>query len=245
MDTLRILDVSGLHAYYGHSHVLQGVDLEVREGSVVGLVGRNGMGKTTLIHAVAGLVPVSSGRVHVSDTPIHTLQAYEIARLGVALVPQGRRVFRSLSVDEHLRVATSRLNGKATYGKPDSEGWPVSRVYAEFPELEARRTQMAGSLSGGEAQMLAIARALVRNPRLMLMDEPSEGLAPLVVERVRGIIESLADTGLSILLVEQHFKLAMSVSERIYVLASGRIVFEGTPQALASEPQLASRHLGV
>jgi branched-chain amino acid transport system ATP-binding protein len=229
------LEVRGLHAYYGESHVLQGVDLDVADGEAVSLVGRNGAGKTTTISAITGLVRPRAGSVRIAGTDVAGRPAYQVARAGVALVPQGRRIFSELSVRENLLLAARPVGG----------GWDERRVLELFPSLGRRLDNRGDELSGGEQQMLAIGRALLRNPRLLLLDEPSEGLAPKLVAEVGETLRSLRATGLAILLVEQNLALATRVGERVYVMNKGTIVFEGTSAALAAQPDVEARYLGV
>lgn len=229
------LEVRGLHAYYGESHVLQGVDLDVHDGEAVSLVGRNGAGKSTTIGAITGLLRPRGGTVRVGGSDLAGRPAYRIARAGVALVPQGRRIFAELSVRENLVLAAH----------PAAGGWTERRVLELFPALGRRLENRGDELSGGEQQMLAIGRALMRNPSLLLLDEPSEGLAPKLVADVGEALRSLRSTGLAMLLVEQNLALATRVGERIYVMNKGTIVFEGTPAALAARPDVEARYLGV
>jgi len=229
------LAVHGLHAYYGESHILQGVDLKVLPGEAVSLIGRNGAGKTTTIAAIAGFVRPRGGSVTISGADLTGAPPHEIARAGVALVPQGRRIFGDLSVGENIAVAARPIPG----------GWDESRVLELFPVLARRRAVHGDELSGGEQQMLAIARALVRNPTLLLLDEPSEGLAPKVVEQVGEILERLRATGLALLLVEQNLGLATRVGQRVLVMNKGTIVFAGTPAELAAQRDVEARYLGI
>ena len=229
------LEVRGLHAYYGESHVLQGVDLDVRDGEAVSLVGRNGAGKTTAIAAIMGLLRPRSGTVRVGTVDVAGQRAHRIARAGVALVPQGRRIFAELSVRENLLLAARSVPA----------GWDEGRVLGLFPTLARRLGNRGDELSGGEQQMLAIGRALMRNPRVLLLDEPSEGLAPKLVTDVGDALRSLRGTGLAILLVEQNLALATRVGQRIYVMNKGAIVFQGTPAELAAQPDVEARYLGV
>jgi branched-chain amino acid transport system ATP-binding protein len=229
------LEVEQLHAYYGESHVLQGVDLSVADGEALALVGRNGAGKTTAIAAVAGFLAPRGGRVRIRGADLTGVRAHRVAQAGVALVPQGRRVFGDLTVHENLVVAARAV--------PD--GWREDRVLALFPSLERRRTVRGDQLSGGEQQMLAIARALMRNPSLLLLDEPSEGLAPQLVDQVREVLLRLRESGIAILLVEQNLGLATAVGQRVAVMNKGTIVFTGTPAELASAREVETRYLGV
>jgi branched-chain amino acid transport system ATP-binding protein len=228
------LEVEGVHTYYGESHVLQGVSLQVGPGEVLAILGRNGMGKTTLIRTIVGFTPPREGHVRYKDTEITRLPAFRMVELGMALVPQGRRVFPSLSVRENLEVAR-RGAGR----------WSLEQVYALFPRLRERAANRANKLSGGEQQMLAIGRALMSNPELLLMDEPTEGLAPLLVREVGRVIAELKRSGLSILLVEQNLALALSVADRVHVLSRGQIVHTGTPAELMTNDDVKTRYLGV
>ena len=228
------LEVEGVHTYYGESHVLQGISLRVDPGEVLAILGRNGMGKTTLIRTIVGFTPPREGRVLYEGTEITRLPPFRMAALGMALVPQGRRVFPSLSVRENLDVAR-RGEGR----------WSLEQVYALFPRLRERAANRANKLSGGEQQMLAIGRALMSNPDLLLMDEPTEGLAPLLVRGVGRVITELKRSGLSILLVEQNLALALSVADRVHVLSRGQIVHTGTPAELMGNDDVKTRYLGV
>ncbi len=229
------LAVHGLHAYYGESHILQGVDLEVAPGEAVSLIGRNGAGKTTTIAAIAGFVRPRGGSITVSGADLTGAPPHEVARAGVALVPQGRRIFGDLTVGENIAVAA----------RPSPNGWDETRVLGLFPVLGRRRAVRGDQLSGGEQQMLAIARALVRNPTMLLLDEPSEGLAPKLVEQVGEILTTLRSTGLALLLVEQNLGLATHVGQRVLVMNKGTIVFSGTPAELAADREVEARYLGV
>ncbi|QYJ16424.1 High-affinity branched-chain amino acid transport ATP-binding protein LivF [Rubrobacter xylanophilus DSM 9941] len=234
-----MLELEGVHTYYGTSHILQGLSFSVPEGSCAVLLGRNGAGKTTTIHSIAGLVPPRAGSIRFMGREISGERPHRIARMGIGLVPQGRRVFPSLTVEENLTVA-----GRGSSGNGENP-WDLSRVYELFPALRERASNLGNQLSGGEQQMLAIGRALMTNPRLLLMDEPSEGLAPVVIERVGEVIRRLKEAGLSILLVEQHVSLACSVAEEVLVMNKGRIVWQGSPEALLSDHQVQQQYLGV
>jgi branched-chain amino acid transport system ATP-binding protein len=233
------LTLSEIDAYYGDSHVLHGVSLRLGEGRLLGLLGRNGAGKSTSIGVAVGLVPPRRGQVTVNGMSVGGRAPEAIAAQGVALVPQGRRVFRSLTVHENLAVAARR----ARAGGP--EPWNFERVYATFPRLAERRDQYAGYLSGGEQQMLAIGRALMSNPIVLLMDEPSEGLAPQIVAEVMATIRQLKQHGLSIVLVEQNAKLVFDVADDIVILNSGRVVVDATVEALRRDGVDLHQHLGV
>jgi branched-chain amino acid transport system ATP-binding protein len=228
------LEVDGVHTYYGESHVLHGISLRVAPGEVLAILGRNGMGKTTLIRSIVGFTPPRRGHVRYKDTDITWLPPFRMVELGMALVPQGRRVFPSLSVRENLDVAR-RGAGR----------WSLEQVYTLFPRLRDRAANRANKLSGGEQQMLAIGRALMSNPELLLMDEPTEGLAPLLVREVGRVIAELKRSGLSILLVEQNLALALSVADRVHVLSRGQIVHTGPPAELMRNDDVKTRYLGV
>jgi branched-chain amino acid transport system ATP-binding protein len=231
---LKLVDI---HTYYGESYVLRGVSLGVSEGSVVALLGRNGMGKTTTIRSIIGLTPPRRGKVFYREKEMTTLPPEKIAKLGIGLVPQGRYIFPSLSVTENLTMA-ARGAGKA-------DSWSLDKVYALFPILRERSNCRGTLLSGGEQQMLAIGRALMTNPQLILMDEPSEGLAPMIVKEVGKIIYQLKQKGFSILLVEQNLPMALKVADYLYILSNGKIVHESTPVQLRSNDEVKARHLGV
>jgi branched-chain amino acid transport system ATP-binding protein len=233
-DALTLRDVN---AHYGRSHVLHGVSLTLGRGRLLALLGRNGAGKTTTMLAISGLLRASSGQIGVAGQAIQHLPPEGIARLGVRLVPQGRRVFGSLSVQENLSVATQRRDIAAP--------WSIERVYELFPALKSRHRQRAGTLSGGEQQMLVIGRALMGNPDVLLLDEPSEGLAPLIVLEVNNGIAKLKSEGLSIILVEQNFNLAMTLADDVVVLNTGEVACAGTADEIRANPEIATRHLGV
>jgi len=231
-----VLRVEDIHTYYSGSHILQGISLSVERGEVVAVIGRNGVGKTTLVRSIIGLTPPRRGRILFKDTEITRMPAHRIARMGVGLVPQGRRIFPSLSVREHLEV-TARRRGAAQ--------WTLERMIALFPNLRARLGQTANKLSGGEQQMLAAGRALVGNPDLLLMDEPTEGLAPLMVRELGRLIATLKETGTSILLVEQQLAFVLRYADRIYIMSKGRVVHHCAPAELASDSEAKARYLGV
>jgi branched-chain amino acid transport system ATP-binding protein len=229
-----MLDVQEIHTYYGDSYVLQGISLRIDRGQVVGLVGRNGMGKTTLIRSIVGFTPPRRGQVRFKERDVTGWASNRVVSLGLGLVPQGRRVFPSLTVRENLMVALRAVGP-----------WTVERVMDLFPRLRERAENRAGKLSGGEQQMLAIARALVTNPELLLMDEPTEGLAPLLVREVGRVILGLKAEGLSILLVEQNLPLALEIVDHVHVLSRGRIVHSDSPAALAADHEVKARYLGL
>ena len=231
-----MLKVEDIHTYYGASHVLQGISLAIEPGEAVAVIGRNGVGKTTLMRSIVGLTPPRRGRIAFKDIDITRMPAHRIAQLGVGLVPQGRRIFASLSVREHLQV-TARRRG---IGR-----WTLERMTALFPNLRERLGQTANKLSGGEQQMLAAGRALVGNPDLLLMDEPTEGLAPLMVRELGRLVESLKETGTSILLVEQQLAFVLRHADRIYILSKGQIVHHCRPAELAEDRDTKAKYLGV
>jgi len=242
-----LLTVSEIHTYYGDSYVLQGVSFTLRKGQIAAILGRNGMGKTTLIRSVAGLTPPRKGDIIYRGKSLRGQPPYAIAQAGIAIVPQGRRIFRSLSVRENLLMPTSVLarSARASSGGEMGQRWDFNEVLKEFPQLAERINHPDGLLSGGEQQMLAIGRALMANPELILMDEPSEGLSPRLVQQAQEIMQRLRSRGHAILLVEQNLQLALSVADEIYVLSSGRFVFQGTPAELAKATQILDQHLGV
>ena len=234
------LRLSEIDAFYGDSHVLQRVSFELREGRLLGLLGRNGAGKSTCMNVSVGLLPPRAGSVEVFGAPVNRLPPEMIAARGVALVPQGRRVFKSLTVRENLMVAAhSGFAGRR------HAPWTAETVFAMFPRLAERRAQMAGYLSGGEQQMLAIGRALMANPRVLLMDEPSEGLAPQIVAEVMATIRKLKASGLSIVLVEQSPKLVFDIADDIVILNSGRVAVLSTAESLKADGVDLRQHLGV
>ncbi len=240
-----LLTVNDIHTYYGDSYVLQGLSLEVASGQIATLLGRNGMGKTTLIRSVAGLTPPRRGTITFKGESLTGYAPYRVSQLGLALVPQGRRIFSALTVRENLLVPTSKLAGRKGRGNSQRGRWNLTTVMEEFPQLAERAGQSGGALSGGEQQMLAIGRALMANPDLILMDEPSEGLAPVLVTRIGEIMQSIREQGHSILLVEQNFGLAMDVADYVYVITSGRIVYHATPTELEAETEILDQHLGI
>ena len=232
-----MIEVKDIHTWYGDSYILQGVSLEVKDASVVALLGRNGMGKTTTIRSIMGLTPPRKGSIVYNGREIVGLPPYKIARLGIGLIPQGRMIFSSLSVTENLKMA-ARSGGK-------KDPWTLEKVFSVFPKLEERRKNKGNLLSGGEQQMLTIARALMTNPDVLLFDEPSEGLAPVLVDEVFRVIEELKEAGQSILLVEQDFGMAMGVADYAYIMSKGTIVYESTPEKLIDNESVKSMHLGV
>jgi branched-chain amino acid transport system ATP-binding protein len=234
-DALSLRDV---HAFYGDSHILHGVSFSLQPGGVLALLGRNGAGKTTCISTIIGFLEPRDGEIRLYGESIEGLSPERISHLGIGLVPQGRRIFPSLTVRENLVVAQQR---EGTTPKP----WNIERIYAMFPRLRERHSQFAGTLSGGELQMLAIGRALMGNPRVLLLDEPSEGLAPLIVAEVGRTIRLLKEEGQSIVLVEQNLQLALDVADQAVILNTGRCVFAGNASDILNNEDLIAQNLGV
>jgi branched-chain amino acid transport system ATP-binding protein len=232
------LSLTNVHTFYGESHILHGVGFSLRTGGVLALLGRNGAGKTTCISTIIGFLEPRDGEIRLFGEPIEGLSPERISHLGIGLVPQGRRIFSSLTVRENLIVAQQRE-------RTTSEPWTIDRIYSMFPRLRERHTQFAGTLSGGELQMLAIGRALMGNPRVLLLDEPSEGLAPLIVAEVGRTIRRLKEEGQSIVLVEQNLQLALDVADQAVILNTGRCVFAGTAGDLLNNEELIAQNLGV
>jgi branched-chain amino acid transport system ATP-binding protein len=232
-DLLRVED---LNTYYGDSHILKGMSLTIRQGETVALLGRNGVGKTTTLKSIVGWVPPRSGKVTFAGRDVAGLEMMRIARLGISLVPEERRIFTNLTVAENIKIA------QVTAQRP---GWSLEDVYNHFPRLKERSSNKGDEISGGEKQMLAIARALVQDTKLLLLDEPTEGLAPLIVREVEKIIREIKAAGMTILLVEQNFYSALSVADRCYVIDQGTIRFEGTPDELRNSPETLKRYLHV
>ena len=238
-----LLTVSDIHTYSGDSYVLQGLSLSLSNGRIAAILGRNGMGKTTLVRSVAGLTPARRGDIVFRGASLNGMPSYAIAQQGIAIVPQGRGIFKSLSVRENLLLPTSML-ARSPY-RQVAKRWTMDEVLKEFPQLAERIENPGSALSGGEQQMLAIGRALMANPELILMDEPSEGLSPRLVLQVQEIMQRLRSLGQAILLVEQNLQLALSTADDVYVLSAGRFVFQGTPAELSNATQVLDQHLGV
>ena len=233
-----MIEVHDVHTYRGINYVLQGVSLRIGDGACTVLLGRNGMGKTTLVHTIMGMIRPRSGRITLDDDDLIGKQPFQIAQRGLALIPQGRRIFGSLTVEENLTLAARGMTG-------NGDAWTPDRIYDLFPNLKERRRNRGGQLSGGEQQMLAIGRALLTNPNLLLMDEPSEGLAPVIVERIGEVMADLRRDGLGIFLVEQNYGLAVNAADVVYILSKGQVVWQGTPSELENADQVRETHLGV
>jgi len=235
-----MLTLDGVHTYYAKSHILHGVSLEVRPGEVVGLLGRNGVGKSTTLKTIMGIVRPSSGRIVFDGRDIAGLPPYRLARVGIGYVPEDRRIFRLLSVLENLRTGLDRPEVTATRRQA-----LLDKVYESFPILAERRNQAGGTLSGGEQQMLAIARAMMLEPRIILLDEPTEGLMPRMVAQIREIIDVLHKEGVAILLVEQNVPLTLDVSDRVYIMEKGAVRHHGSAAALRADATVIHQYLGV
>lgn len=233
---MPILELDGIHTYYGDSHVLHGLSMELEAGKILGVLGRNGVGKTTMVSSVVGFNPPRRGSILFKGEDITRTNSYEIIRKGIGLVPQGRRLFGSLSVEENLKVAA--------LGKGRRE-WTVERVFGLFERLRERRRQRARTLSGGEQQMLAIGRGLMTNPDCLIMDEPTEGLAPMVAHHVRDVIRFLRNEGLAVLLVEQNATLALELVDHVLVMSKGQIVHSSSPEELSANQAVKAQYLGV
>jgi len=233
---MAILEIQDIHTYYGDAYVLQGLTLSLEQGQILGLLGRNGVGKTTLVNSIVGFTPPRRGKIFFKGNDITEVSSFETVRSGMGLVPQGRRVFPTLSVEENLLVAERHA---------ERHGWQIERVYSLFPRLRERRNQRAKTLSGGEQQMLAIGRGLMTNPDCLIMDEPSEGLAPIIIQGVWEAVAKLKDEGLSILLVEQNASLALKLVDYVHVMSKGQVVYSALPGDLQANQEIKSSYLGI
>ena len=234
-----MLEIKDLHVYYGAIHALKGISLTVGDGELVSLIGANGAGKTTTLHTISGLLRASSGSVTLDGKDLQAVPANTIIRLGLSHVPEGRHVFAQMTVEENLKMGAYTISDARRVTEN------MERVYGHFPRLKERRRQLAGTLSGGEQQMLATGRALMTNPRIVLMDEPSMGLSPLLVKEIFAMIQELHESGITILLVEQNAKMALAVSDRAYVLETGIISMEGAAADLAEDDRVRKAYLGA
>jgi branched-chain amino acid transport system ATP-binding protein len=235
-----MLEVKDIHSYYGKSHILQGVSMTLNEGELVCLLGRNGVGKSTTLKSIMGLVKPGEGSIRFHGQELIGRQPFEVARLGVGYVPEDRRIFRSLTVHENLLMGVKGSKGIAKNG-----GWTAERVYEKFPRLKDRRDNKGGHLSGGEQQMLTVARTLMGNPKLILVDEPTEGLAPLIVKDVLEMLATVRNSGVTVLMVEQNFKASIKVADRFYIMGKGQMVFEGGTEALLAAEEVRKNYLEV
>ena len=233
-----MLQIKDLHVYYGAIHALKGVDFNLQQGEIVTLIGANGAGKSTTLNTLSGLLRSRTGSITFLDEDISQVPAPEIVRKGIIQVPEGRKIFATLTVMENLEMGAYLLNDKSQFDKD------IEMVFTRFPRLKERRTQLGGTLSGGEQQMLAIARGLMSHPKLMLLDEPSMGLAPILVEQIFEIIRDINDQGVSILLVEQNAQMALAIADRGYVLETGQVILEGDAHELMENPQVIEAYLG-
>jgi branched-chain amino acid transport system ATP-binding protein len=236
-----MIEVKDIHSCYGKSRVLHGVSFELKEGELVCLLGRNGVGKSTTLKSIMGMVPPVQGSILFEDRELVGRQPYQIARLGVGYVPEERRIFRSLTVHENLLIGLK----KSQEGPSAKDLWTVDRVYETFPRLKERRSNKGIHLSGGEQQMLTVARTLMGNPKLILVDEPTEGLAPLIVKGVLEMLSTVRQSGVTVLMVEQNFKAAIKVADRFYIMSKGQIVFEGDMAALLAAEEVRRNYLEV
>src|ERR1044071_8831496 len=233
---MAILEVDDIHTFYGDAYVLQGLSIALEQGQILGLLGRNGVGKTTLVNSIVGFTPPRRGKIVFKGADVTANTSFDTVRSGMGLVPQGRRVFPTLSVEENLLVAERNV---------DRHGWGLTRVYELFPRLLERRNQRAKTLSGGEQQMLAIGRALMTNPDCLIMDEPSEGLAPIIIQGLWEAISTLKKEGMSILLVEQNAHLALKLVDYVHVMSKGQVVYSAKPDELRANEDVKSKYLGI
>jgi branched-chain amino acid transport system ATP-binding protein len=230
-----MLEVNDIHTYYGRSHILQGISLDLREGEVICLLGRNGAGKTTTIRSIMGFVHPASGSITFEGKKISTMEPFEISRMGIGYVPQDRRIFPTLTVQDNLEVIERKSEG----------GWTVEKIFETFPILESLKNRKGRHLSGGEQQILAVARPLMTNPKLLLLDEPSEGLGPLIVKTIGELIHEIVKTGISVLLAEQNMRFAMRVAKRGYIINKGLIHHQGSMEELKEDREIIGRYLAV
>ena len=230
-----MLEVNDIHTYYGRSHILQGVSINLQKGEVICLLGRNGAGKTTTLRSIMGFTPPRKGSVKFEGADLAKMPPYEICRLGIGYVPQDRRIFPTLSVEDNLEVVERKVEG----------GWTVEKIFCAFPILEPLKSRKGRHLSGGEQQILAVARPLMTNPKLLLLDEPSEGLAPLVVRAIEELVKSIITTGISVILAEQNMRFAMNIAQRGYIIDKGRIHHQGNIEELKEDKEIIGKYLAV
>ena len=230
-----MLEVNDIHTYYGRSHILQGISLNLKKGEVICLLGRNGAGKTTTLRSIMGFTPPRRGYIKFEGVDLSKMPPYEICRMGIGYVPQDRRIFPTLSVQDNLEVIERKREG----------GWTVDKIFCTFPILEKLRTRKGRHLSGGEQQILAVARPLMTNPKLLLLDEPSEGLAPLIVKAIEELVKSIITAGISVVLAEQNMRFAMNIAQRGYIIDKGRIHHQGTIEDLKEDKEIIGKYLAV
>ncbi len=230
-----MLEVNDIHTYYGRSHILQGVSMNLQKGEVICLLGRNGAGKTTTLRSIMGFTPPRKGSIKFEGADLAKMPPYEICRLGIGYVPQDRRIFPTLSVEDNLEVVERKVEG----------GWTVEKIFCAFPILEPLKSRKGRHLSGGEQQILAVARPLMTNPKLLLLDEPSEGLAPLIVRAIEELVKSVITTGISVILAEQNMRFAMNIAQRGYIIDKGRIHHQGTIEELKEDKEIIGKYLAV
>jgi branched-chain amino acid transport system ATP-binding protein len=230
-----MLEVNDIHTYYGRSHILQGVSMNLQKGEVICLLGRNGAGKTTTLRSIMGFTPPRRGSIKFEGADLAKMPPYEICRLGIGYVPQDRRIFPTLSVEDNLEVVERKVEG----------GWTVEKIFCAFPILEPLKSRKGRHLSGGEQQILAVARPLMTNPKLLLLDEPSEGLAPLIVRAIEELVKSIITTGISVILAEQNMRFAMNIAQRGYIIDKGRIHHQGTIEELKEDKEIIGKYLAV
>ena len=236
--TIPILEVSGLHTHYDASHILRGIDFSIKPGECLSLMGRNGMGKTTIIRSIFGLTPATKGQVKVFGNDVTTSSPHIIARMGLGLVPEGREIFPDLSVKENLTMT-------ARPGHDGAWSWTLERVLHAFPRLAERLNNMGNQLSGGEQQILSIARALLTNPRLLVLDEATEGLAPLICEKIWAVVHQIKETGIATIIVDKNVDAQLKVSDKSLILVKGKVVFSGKSSKLIANPDIHNKHLGI
>ena len=236
-----LLEVKEIHSYYEKSHILHGVSLGLKEGELVCLLGRNGVGKSTALKSVMGIVQPREGSVLFGGKELVGKAPYQISRMGIGFVPEDRRIFPSLTANENLLMGIRRGKNEA----PSKQGWTIEKVYEAFPQLKERKNSKGAHLSGGEQQMLTVARTLMGNPELMLIDEPTEGLAPTIVKDVLNMLSAIRESGVAILMVEQNFKASIKIADRFYIMSKGQIVFEGDGEALQAAEEVRKRYLEV